>query len=163
VSGQLDKFLQQSSGSQIASQEAIASVVGPMLQTALQARDDQLQQIVNQVATKLQQLEAAIGQVALAAQQTKLSPFEVALKALPLCGKNTSIFEDTEGRCYDKCYEVIERWLDAALATSEAGDGDARRAEASASEAEAETGAGEAGAEPPPVGHQAEAESTEND
>ena len=154
----LDKYL----GSSIASQETIQAIVGQMMQSAFAERDAQLQQIVNQVAAKLQQLEAGLNQVALAAQQTKLSPFEVALKALPLCGKNTSIIEDSEGRCYDKCYAVIERWLDAALEGSEAGSGEPGRAAAPAHEEEEEASAGSAGDQSPPQGDQAEALPADN-
>lgn len=153
----LDKYL----GSSIASQETIQAIVGQAMQSAFAERDAQLQEIVNQVATKLQQLEAGLNQVALAAQQTKLSPFEVALKAIPFCSEDATP-ETAEARCYDKSFAVIERWLDAALESSATGGGDARRTETPAHQEEAEAGAGSAGDQSPPQGDQAEAIPADN-
>jgi soluble cytochrome b562 len=147
----LDKYL----GSSIASQETIQAIVGQMMQSAFAERDAQLQQIVNQVAAKLQQLEAGLNQVALAAQQQKMSPFEVALKAIPFCSEDATP-ETAEARCYDKSFAVIERWLDAALATSEAGSGDLGRTPSPAHQEEAEASAGSAGDQSPPQGDQAQ-------
>ena len=151
----MDKYL---GGSQIASQQAIQSVLAEMIAP----RDEAINSTFQALAATLQQLEAGLNQVALAAQQQKLSPFEVALKALPLCGKNTSIIEDAEGRCYDKCYAVIERWLDAALATSETGGGNSGRTPSPAHQEEAEASAGSAGDQSPPQGDQAEALPADN-
>ena len=115
----IDKYL---AGPQIASSQSIMDAINQ----ALAPRDEAINGAFQQLAAKVQQLEAALGQVALAAQQSKLSPFEVALKALTHCTKdNEGLAPDAEGRCYDKSFAVIERWLDAALATSEAGSGDA--------------------------------------
>jgi X-X-X-Leu-X-X-Gly heptad repeat protein len=132
----MDKYL---GGSQIASQQAIQSVLAEMIAP----RDEAINSAFQQLATKLQQLEAGLNQVALAAQQTKLSPFEVALKAIPFCSEDATP-ETAEARCYDKSFAVIERWLDAALETSEAGSGEpgtSQPEEASHAEAQEESGA----------------------
>lgn len=144
MTAQLDRFLQ--SGSQVASQQAIQAVLAEMIAP----RDEAINSAFQQLALKLQQLEAAIGQVALAAQQPKISPFEVALKALQHFGDDET--DAAPKRCHDKAVTLIERWLDAGLATSEAGDGQPGGAAQATRNEEAEALAGdEAGKEPPLV------------
>jgi hypothetical protein len=156
----LDKYL---AGSPVMSSQSVEAVVAPMMQQLFAQRDESINSAFQHLATRLQQLEAAIGQVALAAQQTKLSPFEVALKALTHCTKdNEGLAPDAEGRCYDKSFAVIERWLDAALETSETGSGDARRAPDADPEAQAEAGQGEGRAQPAAPSDQSEDLPAEN-
>lgn len=153
----LDKYL---GGSQIASQQPIEAVVAPMMQQLFAQRDEAINSAFQQLAAKLQQLESALGQVALAAQQQKLSPFDIAMKAITHFGDDEP--EPAAQRCREKGLAIMERWLDAALETSEAGSGDAGRAETSARQEEAEASAGEPGNQPSPHGDQAQEIPAEN-
>jgi hypothetical protein len=154
----MDKYL---AGPQVASQQSIEGVVQQMLQQVLAQREDAINQAFGQVSAKFQQLEATLVQVAAAVQQPKMTPFEVALKTLAHFGDDE--VDEPAKRCHDKAVALVERWLDAGLATSEAGSGDARGAPPPAREAEEEiAGGGGPDQSPPPVDRE-EALPAEND
>jgi hypothetical protein len=131
----MDKYL---AGPAIASQQAIASALAELIAP----RDQAINSAFQQLAAKVQQLEAALGQVAVAAQQPKMTPFEVAIKTLTHFGDDE--VDVPAKRCHDKAVALIERWLDAGLATSEAGAGEPGRADGTGEAEEAEaSGRGE--------------------
>lgn len=154
----MDKYLQ---GPAIASQQAIQEVVQSMLAQLIAPRDEAINAAFQQLAAKAQQLEALLTQVTQAVAAPKMSPFEVATKTLQFFGDDET--DEAAKRCHDKAVSLIERWLDAGLATSETGSGDARRTPSAAHEAEAEDHGGEVQHQPPPPGDRTQEISAEND
>jgi hypothetical protein len=146
----IDKFLQHPQMAPVASPQAIAEVV----QQVLAPRDAQLQEIVNAIIGRLTQLEQSM--------QPKKSPFDIALQALPHCSDQATP-GSTEARCYDKAFDVIERWLDASIQATQGGSGQPGADAGESPGAEAAPAGADQGDRSEALGDQARQAPAEND